>query len=190
MMKLFLKLMLFLVVLACAGPFFLKGPDGKPLMSLQQFQGTTLMASIQGWLSHWMQPSAASNNPENTNKAIKMSRVFSKVYKWRGSDGSWHYSDMNLSETNQGQEMYINPNANVLHLSDPKAAEKTNAAKNFSNSESNPNKISDNSALTSSGIPSTIPLNQVPQLIEQAKQVQGLVDQRQKQYDQLLNEQR
>mgnify|MGYP006134826179 FL=1 len=32
-----IKVMVFIVILACAGPFFIKGPDGKPLLTIDEF---------------------------------------------------------------------------------------------------------------------------------------------------------
>ena len=41
-MKLFVKFMLFIVVAALAAPFVLKGPDGRPLMSLDKLRLPTV----------------------------------------------------------------------------------------------------------------------------------------------------
>lgn len=77
-MPMFIKLMILAVVVACAAPFFLKGPDGQPLMTIDQF---------------------IANEHQNTNlpdvssmtHAAKSSPT--RVYKWKDSDGVWHFSD-------------------------------------------------------------------------------------------------
>jgi hypothetical protein len=62
-----LKIMIVIVILACMGPFFIKGPDGDPLMSLDDLMPATDLV-----------PEA----PTTTT-----------VYKWQDENGKWHFSN-------------------------------------------------------------------------------------------------
>ena len=78
-MKLFVKLMMLVLVLAVSGPFFLKGPDGQPLWSIKQFtdRASTLLNRI----------TAA---PSTIAAGGKVSEVV--VYRWQDEQGQWHFS--------------------------------------------------------------------------------------------------
>jgi hypothetical protein len=62
------KLMILVVILACIGPFFIKGPDGEPLMKLAD------------WL-----PADVPDPPAR--------EVRTTVYKWQDEHGVWHFSN-------------------------------------------------------------------------------------------------
>ena len=177
-MKTFIKLMALLLIMAIAGPFFIKGPDGRPLMPWPQWRWSTL-ASVLASVKHLIQPQPGPASVSNSEDKDKKS-TFTKIFKWQDAEGTWHYSDMNTNMSHTSQELYLNPNANVVHLQLPKKTE----------AEQNKSKVNNQKTLNSSVIPSTIPLSQVPQLVEQAQQVQGLLEERQKQYDQLLDAQK
>jgi hypothetical protein len=82
-MKIFIKLLIFIIILACIAPFLLKGPDGKPLVSADAISLPTL--------------------PSWTEIKNKSSRFFNwggsqqniQVYKWIDKKGVTHYSDKN-----------------------------------------------------------------------------------------------
>jgi hypothetical protein len=71
-----IKLIVGILILACGSLFFIKGPDGKPLMSLDE-------------LSSGPKSSAAE-----TNRNIEPT----KVYKWQDEDGVWQFSNTPVAE--------------------------------------------------------------------------------------------
>lgn len=79
-MKIFIKLIVLLTVLACIGPFFLKGPDGRPLLSVEKLKLPDIIAFSD--MLKWF--SAVGDKKQNV-----------AVYKWVGDKGVTHYSDHN-----------------------------------------------------------------------------------------------
>ncbi len=75
-MGIFIKLLIFLLVLACSAPFFLKGSNGMPLISADKLKLPDL--SFDSLKSK----PVLSNSKENL-----------EVYKWRDEKGVIHYSD-------------------------------------------------------------------------------------------------
>lgn len=66
-MSTMLKIMIVIVILACIGPFFIKGPDGRPLMSPDDLLPDT---------------EVVPEVPATTT-----------VYKWQDENGKWHFSN-------------------------------------------------------------------------------------------------
>ena len=152
-MKIFIKLLLFIILLACIGPFLLKGPDGKPLLSIDAIR----FPAMPSW----------------TEIKTKSGRLFSwgesqqnlQVFKWVDKKGVTHYSDKN-------DPRYISTRTeikplNVLSIPKRKKTE-----------------ISDSSiGLT------TVPLQNIPKLIDEAKQVKELMEGREQQIEKALSRQ-
>ena len=146
-MKLMIKLMLFGLVGAVVAPMLIKGPDGRPLMSWQDFfsspeQGTT-----------------SSSKPTSSGG-------LTTVYKWKDADGQWHFSDKKIEGDNH-ETLKYNPNANIIQSLAKKEPEQDVKVKAIPK------------AVEAKG-PSltTVPLAEVPELMDQAKQYQSLIDQR------------
>ena len=91
--RLFVKLMMFAVVLAIAGPFFLKGPDGKPLMNPAEIP-KSIFVQLES-----MKPDFNSSNDKNEIDETLKPLDKHEVYKWQDEDGLWHYS--NIEPENQ-----------------------------------------------------------------------------------------
>lgn len=64
----FIKIMILIVILACAGPFFIEGPDGEPLLTLGD-----------------LMPSAADVPDVLPPEPVT-------VYKWQDENGIWQFS--------------------------------------------------------------------------------------------------
>ena len=107
-MKLFVKLIVLLLILAMAGPFFMRGPDGQPLMRLSD-----VTQRIKGWISK--------------GPSIKPgSKV--EVHKWQDENGQWHYSDAAPSQNSE--IITVDPNVNVIQATptrQPEPVEETSA---------------------------------------------------------------
>lgn len=93
-MKLFAKLMIFVLVAAMAGPFIIRGPDGRPLMQLSD-----VTQRFKGWMN-----SSGSSSPSPGGNV--------EVHKWQDENGQWHYSD--AAPAAKSETISINPNTNVI----------------------------------------------------------------------------
>ena len=190
-MKLFVKLMMFLVVLALAGPFIMRGPDGRPLMTVQDLNlpdfslpsvapGTPSDKQQQAWItwsrddSSAKQPKVYVIDPSNEQPSTARPGVF---YRWKDSDGSWQITGLPNPNT-PNIVIETDPDANILQsLSADKIDTALGRAKAIDSAL--PNKvesIADN--MPSIPLPTTIPITEVPELINQAKAVQDLMNQR------------
>lgn len=196
-MKIFVKLMALLVVLAVAGPFFLKGPDGRPLLSLRDLKLPSFsMPQLPG------EQSTSSETPElpsGPNATISWSKDDSMqretyrydsskpvteqanvFYRWKDQNGVWQFSKT-PHPTEENFIVSVDPNGNILQSL---AAEKID--KVFGRNQPDPNAPEEGDEKGEpSAVPSTIPFEDIPKLIEQAKELQKLSEQRQKIMDNL-----
>ena len=165
-MNLIVKFFCFLLVLGIAGLFFIKKPDGTPWLSLDDFIPDA--RSIKNTLDDAM-PEQIIGGGESESVA---------VYKWRDSNGTWQYSDRPPKGL-EAEQIFVSSNANrdlspaPLPTIDPEPAENKNGRAVF---------IKDSSLS-----PTTIAPDKIATLIEDAKNIQNLVDERQKILDASLN---
>jgi hypothetical protein len=96
-----LKIMLLIVVLACVGPFFIKAPNGNPLLSISDFtSGVSVDSIIEGIkkapglaeLADGIKISGDAADGEQ-GKDKSTSGSVTKVFKWRDEQGVWQFSD-------------------------------------------------------------------------------------------------
>lgn len=211
-MKLFVKFLLFLLVLAFAGQFVVKGPDGKPLMSLDKlFPGkggsiTSIANQAQSAISGGA--TSTSSEPASGNSDT--------VYKWKDKNGVWQYTQ-NPPPGTTNEKMTFNYKQNIIEA--PKKAETethdtssetagtgkkkrqlimASSAKNGGGGKSG----GDNSKEGQSANPAldvlesgelgkpgltTVPLDKLPALINQAKSLNSTMENRTKQLDSQIN---
>jgi len=152
-MGIFIKLLIFLFVLACSAPFFLKGSSGMPLISIDKLKLPDL-----------------SFDSLKSKTAQSSSKDSLEVYKWRDEKGVIHYSDKKGADKKarltQIQGISILPSA-------PIEPEKTV-----------------NQQTNSFPSPTTVPLADIPKLIQDAKQVEQLVQGRKQRQDEMLDSMR
>ena len=114
------KFLLLLIVLACAG-FFVKGPGGKPYLSLDALK--------------WWTEKAEEKTPDSGALVRKMETIkeniseienpFSKsggkdvVYKWKDENGVWHFSDTGNPD-GDAEIMTKGPENDLIYLDPPK----------------------------------------------------------------------
>lgn len=109
-MKLFIKLAILVLILGIAGPFFLKGPDGKPYLDFREFvpnlSGIKRTAqNVVGDLQDVANDVSGSDSPNTFGKT--------KVYKWQDEQGNWQYSDRPPTNGAESETLLINPNVNL-----------------------------------------------------------------------------
>ena len=106
-MKLFIKLMLLLVLVALAGPFFIKGPNGRPLMTLDKLRVPAVSIPDFG--------KAAATVKASVIEASEAPAKSTAVFKWRDDNGQWHFSDK-AQRGRPAQTLSVDPTAHVVHF--------------------------------------------------------------------------
>ena len=199
MFKLFVKLMMFLVILALAGPFILRGPDGQPMLSLDDLKlpdvraslptvttapDTSLLPATEKPFIQWSDRENPIFNPDRLSREqlaqLTIKEQANIYYRWQDQNGVWQFSALPNRNT-LNFVVKTDPNANVLQSLTQEEIDKV-----FGRVSMNENSITkDNPLANGKGldtgmlpIPATIPLDQIPKLIEQAKDVQKIADQR------------
>jgi len=162
-MKIFIKLLVLLLILACASPFFIRGPNGKPLMSLNKLKFPELAI-----------PSIATlkNKLDLFNSTEKMRQAKNKgdieVYKWRDEKGVVHYSD----RQDRDKKGKLTEIKGISILSSAPASTVEHKEENGLDLPS----------------PTTIPLANIPKLIEDAKKVEQVLQQRKQWQDEVIDQ--
>lgn len=196
-MKIMIKLLLLALVGVLVAPMFIKGPDGEPIVTLQDVVPTASSESA------YVSPSSSSSK-------------LTTVYKWQDENGQWHFSD-NQAQGQNHETVKYNPKANIIQSLAKKEEPKPGAGsmpgvsgeyiaavsrKSPSSKEDeleeelegldpevvkrvkralgvNNNSNTTENAGGGAGIGlTTIPMSEIPKLIEQAKEVQALLDER------------
>lgn len=103
-----IKIMILVVILACIGPFFIKGPDGEPLMTLED-----LGASVP-------EPPMPAAPPEPVT-----------VYKWQDENGVWQFSNEPVEGENV-ETMELDGRVTVMESIDTTAMQTSNEKPSFS----------------------------------------------------------
>ena len=207
MFKLFAKLMLFMLVLAMAGPFLLKGPDGRPLLSLSDLklpsfsmpsvslpgsadlkETPPVASSNQQWIQ-WSDKGAKPFNPDVLTREqlaqLDIKAQDNIFYRWQDNNGVWQFSNVpNRNTTNL--VVRTDPNANVLQSLPAEEIDRV-----FGRVAANENTITkDNPMANGKGmesgllpVPTTVPVTEIPKLLEQAENVQKIAEERMKQME-------
>ncbi len=106
-LKLFVRLMMLVLVLAIAGPFVMKGPDGQPLMSADDVRAAVTRASNSAKMQ-WRRLRGDVGQALGDENAGKV-----EVHRWQDASGQWHYGD----EPPQGvgaEAIYVDPDASRM----------------------------------------------------------------------------
>ncbi len=107
-MKLFIKLMVLVLIAALAAPFFIKGPDGRPLMEASDFRGS-LADARRSVERQWRSITSRFGRGSGGNTAT--------VYRWRDADGNWVYSDQ-PNPAGNSEQVTVRTDVNVMDLPD------------------------------------------------------------------------
>jgi len=169
-MSLFIKLILLVVAAAMAAPFFLKGPDGAPLLSWDRLHAPEVRLPDLGKAADTMREKLG------TEEEVRARPV--EVYKWQDGEGRWHYSDNN-EQGRAAQKLTVDPNANLSHFEPFKASEYKEQAPPV-------RKKSDSSASIS--FPASISPGKIPTLIDDAGNVDKLQKERLERQERALQE--
>lgn len=109
-MATFIKLLLLILVIAMVAVFFIDGPDGEPLMTLDKLQQPDALSSLQETVGEitGSGQDAAEKQPTADNKA--------KVYSWKDEQGNLHYSNVPPADQANVQTVKVDPHVNVIKL--------------------------------------------------------------------------
>lgn len=183
-MKLFIKLLLFLLVLGIAGPFIIKKPDGRPLLTLNDIKSNTgeflqSFRQMSALLTSLIKPAASSATSQTSNDSSKENTNLTRVHKWRDKEGQWQFSDQ-APENTYSETITINPNQNIINLKTMPLTQEHVESSAISNGASDLSKTTDSPML----IPGIPTLNEAKKTIESAKMVQDLVNSRAQELEQ------
>lgn len=203
-MKFVVKLIFFLIVFALAGPYLLMGPDGmqkllqiKDMLPGMDFSPPDLDDAVnlvsaddgQQWIQ-WSDDNNAFQPDQLTREQLAVLDIQPQpniYYRWQDEDGVWQFSELPNRNT-LNLVVRTNPDANVLL---GMSEEQIDAA--FGRTPKNTNSIVENNPLAngesledSLPVPTTIPITEIPELIEQAKDVQRIMDERMQRIDMTL----
>ena len=167
------KIMIVVLVLLVASPFMLPGKNGQRLFSLSDLK----MPDFSSWFS-----SRKSNVvviPENSTpeNEITQKKKLTTVHKWIDEYGVWQFSDQNNSG-GDGKVVKINPDINVV-----KAME---VAKPEEDSKENSTQDDAESSLSDISL-TTIPVDKIPKLINDTKNLKNTLDKRYEEQQTLLD---
>jgi hypothetical protein len=114
-MGLFIKLLLLLVIMALAAPFVLKGPDGQPLMTLDDIGKPDSLSGLADSIGQQV------SNPfaDEAHKATSSKEQKSQVYSWRDEQGNVHYSNIAPKESASVKTIRLDPNRNIIKMDKP-----------------------------------------------------------------------
>jgi hypothetical protein len=147
-------IMCVLVAIAFAGPMLMKKPDGTPFIK-----------SPLDWFS------TSSTGSHNNESSSSTSQSF---YKWQDDDGTWHYSDKPPAEKNI-ETVTVNTNTNLIQgLRVVKKNEQPIIEKNLQPKVEN----------SPMALPMTVPIEKISQILEDANNIQQLMDNRNKKIEQ------
>ncbi|MEL7311856.1 MAG: DUF4124 domain-containing protein [Pseudomonadota bacterium] len=163
-MKLFVKLLAFILVLALMGPFFLKGPDGRPL---------------------WEMPTRLPTLNEVSGAVVPdgLQDPNVEVYRWQDETGQWHFGSA-PPESSRYEVMQIDTRTNAVAVEPPPSLEPEappDPAVGVASDEPASPYVSDVLPIPDPEV--------AKQLIEDAKALQDLARQRAEEMDAIINSQ-
>lgn len=184
-MKLFIKLMLFMVCLAMAGPFLLKGPDGKPLLTLQKLGLPSSFSAAFTQIKNQIKTNTTTSPAENTDTQSVRANVF---YKWQNSEGVWQFTVQAPPPPVVYSEIHTDPKANIIQSLSKNTINDTLGIAAPAPS-SDPSKPEDKSKGIDSALSlTTVPVTQIPKLMDDAKKAREIMEKRQEDLDAVLGD--
>lgn len=181
-MKLFYKLIIFALILAFAGPFFLH-VNGKPIMTISDLIPNLNFSDFN------FGQSDTAGTMDDGNYGVMSSGNVDTFYRWKNEQGVWQYTQTPPPEHVTTTVVTVDPQANMIRAMDQEKIDGLLGIK--SSKPKAPVTLGPPAAGETPNIPfpSTIPLQKVPELIDSAKQIQELSQQRTEAMDNLLKQQ-
>ena len=174
-MKLFYKLLIMILLLACMAPFFIKGPDNRPLMTLDKLQLVNFAIPQLPSLAELQLPGVSTRG----NTAIPAAAEKVKIYQWKDRDGSWHFSD-HKNPDGPYEVLYLPAGDNLAGPNDsanPIGAIKTSLQNHLSEIQAQ---------LPSAKDPMSMPYSSAAELMQEAQRVKKQIEDKYKEQSSLL----
>lgn len=164
LLRLFLPLLILVFVL----PMIMPGPNGKPVMSPKDWlPDASTVDKITGFFTGSVNKAANLAGQEDLLKNTKK-----QLYKWQDEKGRWHFSDDPMQAALHATEEKMPEVFNTM--APPPMPEKGSAGASTSN-DSGGFKFS----------PTSIPVQDIPKLIEDTKKVRAQLEERNKDLEKL-----
>lgn len=179
-MKLIIKLLLVLVIAALVAPLFIKGPDGKSIMQISDLLPSGALPDIMTQ-SSVVSPSPLSAPLPSPPSASAPSG--GTIYRWQDDKGQWHYSDKAPAHV-RSESVTLQPVNTV-----PALKPQTQQSGNTDNSLQSDAKATGNVTDLTLKLPGNLNPADTAALLEQAKETQRLIQERQAQIDALMKNQ-
>ena len=103
-----IKLLIGLLIIACILPLFIKGPVGKPIMTLDDWKPEV--------------PESLSGLADDARQEVKEPAT---VYKWQDEKGQWHFSNQPPDIPEGAEEMELTGDINIMDAYVPPEPEPT-----------------------------------------------------------------
>jgi len=180
-MKIFIKLLCFVVILGLVGPFIMRAPNGQPYMDYRKLIPSLSGAqnSMKRW---WNNDDAEHQSAEEkiqSNETSTNSWGKTRIYRWQDENGVWQYTDKPPTNVNV-ETLWLNPNENIV------ASQPVSTVSEIAETEAN--------AAKQPGfelpLPLTVAPSEVPQLFEDAQQLRELMQQRNEKLESISGESR
>lgn len=164
-----IKLFLPLLMLAFVVPMIMPGPNGKPVMSINDWlpNATSIERVRSGVMSYWNKLTAGIEK----NTGLDVAPEPEQIFKWQDANGSWHFTNRANMASKDAQKQAL-PTATNTMAPPPTVERDHDSDTNTKPSIPLP-------------LPTTIPVDKIPQLIDDAKNLQKLSQDRAKQMDDL-----
>lgn len=164
-----IKLLLPLVVLVFVVPMIMPGPNGKPVMTVNDWlPGFASIERTRATLLSWWRRFTTG---VEQNTGFDVAPEPEQLFKWQDANGTWHFTNR-ANQAAAGAQKQALPTATNT-MAPPPVVERGH------DSESSP------TPSMSLPLPATIPVDKIPQLIDDAKKLQKLSQERATQMDDL-----
>ena len=166
-MKFTHKLILLALGGAMVAPMYIKGPNGKPLMTLEDWIPKDAVALVDSTTE------AASEAVSTSGKQI--------FYKWKDQNGVWQmtFEPPKGIDPSQIEERIIYANANIMKSLDSSEISKAlgSSQKAFSYNPEQPDDLLE--GMDDKGFSlSTVPMNKIPDMVNQAQNIGTMMNAR------------
>ena len=167
-MKIFIKLVCVILVLGLAGPFIMRAPNGEPYLDYRNF-----VPNLSSLKSRWDSVELPSLDGDNGSGEVSDSRDINtwgktRVFRWQDEEGVWQYSDSPPPDTD-AEVMWFDPNENIVLGQSVETVEEEAETETENDAQAPGFELP---------LPLTVAPSEVSKLIEDTKQVQELMQQR------------
>ncbi len=156
------------MVAGLVAPFFLPSPDGGTMFDASDMKHS--LSQKGSAIKQWFLTIGSDSKEAFSRSGDGQSQTY---YKWQDEQGTWHFSE-NKEQSPTTETIVLHPDTNVIAstpIEKTKSSEKKDSGK--------PLNIP---------LPTTIPASDIQQLIQDAGDVQGLVDDRAKNIEKMYND--